>query len=150
MKLYPIYKISQEEAESILSIIFLAEYIDKQASASPLVRELRGYLEGSCGELQQNIFIEDPLLDSKEEWIEFIENTLSKIKIPHLKQLLYPISELIAEYDQNIVQEEKDFLIELKKSLNKSLYFIGENNPNEIVEESMSPLSDSGPSEKVD
>ena len=120
MQFYSKFKISKEEGEAILSIVCLAEYIDKQATASPFVREVYNCLKSSFNEIEKKIDIESPILDAanKDKRRLFIEKTIAQIQNPHLKLLVLPLAYSVTVYDNKSEAEEKNFIQELKRIIN--------------------------------
>ena len=120
MKFYPEFRISQGEAEGILTVIHLAELVDKKNTVSSLIRELEGILKSACGDVEQKIKGSDLSLDTEDGPEEILKKCLPKIEVRAMRFLLYPLAELVVGADKKVEKVESAFLNTLRRLLRKS------------------------------
>ncbi len=123
MKFYPEFRISQGEAEGILTVILLAEYVDKEITASSLIRELENTLKSACGGVEEKINIHDDLLDAEDGPEEILKKSLPKIEVRAMRFLLYPLAELVVGADKKVKKVESAFLNTLRRLLREPAKF---------------------------
>lgn len=123
MKLYPTFNISKEEGEAILAVIHLAEYVDRENTASSLIRELEQMLKDACGDVSERVRSSDRFLESDDGVEKILKEYLPKIETRMMRLLMYPVAERIVASDKKVKKEESKYLDTLANLLKTSSYF---------------------------